>query len=378
MQATFPTCLGLKRNLRTLLPLGLSLRKVADSPHLPDLQVILICQGCLCTTLFYPQVNIPTPLSLTSLCFTIFCPSHLYRLATFCRFPKCTETDQTHNLPVHPLVTSVSMCTAGPAPSLTLHWPPQGHHQSSLATSPMEPRVFPGVLLSGHSALLPVFLLNLLFNPRATSILRFLWFLSVCWDLLPFLPFILDPGESGSSFHHWNCCSEDGQCPWHCQIRGTMFILSFPEFSATHDTRVTPSFLKYLILWLWNLTLSCLFLYLLEQFFAVLYGLLFPAPVVNVADASGTALGSWQEQWAVHRSRVCLLRCPIPWLHAHRVWSTVTAPFHTSCTNADIPQGPVLAPYSLTMHTSLGHVIHISWFQLSHMNWRLFPAQAAL
>ena len=34
----------------------------------------------------------------------------------------------------------------------------------------------------------------------------------------------------------------------------------------------------------------------------------------------------------------------------------------TSSKNADVPQGPVLAPYSLTMCPSLSRVTHISWF----------------
>ena len=90
---------------------------------------------------------------------------------------------------------------------------------------------------------------------------------------------------------------------------------------------VTPSFLKYLTVWLQDLTLSCLFLHRLGQIFAAVCGLLYPAPVVNVADSSGLAFGSWQEQWAIQRSRVCLFRCPIPWLHAHHVCSTVSLPF---------------------------------------------------
>ena len=55
---------------------------------------------------------------------------------------------------------------------------------------------------------------------------------------------------------------------------------------------VTPSFLKYLTVWLQDLTLSCLFLHRLGQIFAAVCGLLYPAPVVNVADSSGLAFGS--------------------------------------------------------------------------------------
>ena len=132
-------------------------------------------------------------------------------LATFSISPSALKLISALSMdsrPVRALVTSVSMWTARPAPSLTLHWLPQGHHQSSLATSSKEPRVLPaGVLLSGHKALLPTFLLSLLFSSRATFILRFLWFLSACWDLLPFLPFNLVPEESGSGFHHRNCCN---------------------------------------------------------------------------------------------------------------------------------------------------------------------------
>lgn len=94
----------------------------------------------LCTTLSYLQGNIPAPVSLTSLCSTVFHPSRLCHSLTSHHFLKCIATVQARSPPVHLLVTLLSMWTVRPALRLTPPCSPQGHRWSSLASPLMEPR----------------------------------------------------------------------------------------------------------------------------------------------------------------------------------------------------------------------------------------------
>lgn len=116
---TPPTSLGLKQNLRILHPLGSYLRKVAHSPHPPEPQGIVFAKAVGHHSLL-PLDKYRRSVEFDVTILYHLASSHVYHTAVFFHFLKCTESDQAHNLPIHSLVSSVSMRTARPAPSLPL------------------------------------------------------------------------------------------------------------------------------------------------------------------------------------------------------------------------------------------------------------------